>query len=192
MLPSKPELTTHYFDLIDGILLTGGDFDIDPKLYNEKKDRSVNHLDKPRTNFEMKMAKLALKKNKPILGICGGQQLLNVALGGSLIQNIKKKDIKHEQPQPRNKPSHSVFINTSSKLYKIVKKKEFKVNSAHHQAVKKIGKNLIINALASDGIIEGIELDNHKFFFGIQWHPEFLISNNDKKIFKAFIKACRN
>ena len=73
-----------------------------------------------------------------------------------------------------------------------MKKKEFKVNSAHHQAVKKIGKNLIINALASDGIIEGIELDNHKFFFGIQWHPEFLISNNDKKIFKAFIKACRN
>ena len=191
MLPSKPELANHYFNLIDGILLTGGDFDIDPKLYGEKKAKSVNHLDKPRTNFEIKMTKLALKKNKPVLGICGGQQLLNVALNGSLIQHIEKTPIKHEQIQPRNKPSHKVQINLKSKLYKIVKKKEFRVNSAHHQAIKKIGKNLTVNAIAEDGIIEGIESNNHKFFLGIQWHPEFFISNYDKKIFKAFIKACQ-
>ena len=90
MLPSKPELADHYFNLIDGVLLTGGDFDIDPKIYGEKKDRSINHLDKPRTNLELKLTKLALKRNKPILGICGGQQLLNVALNGSLIQHINK------------------------------------------------------------------------------------------------------
>jgi len=190
MLPSKPELADYYFNLIDGVLITGGDFDIDPKIYGEKKHKSVVHIDKQRTNFEIKMAKLALKKNKPILGICGGQQLLNVALNGSLIQDINKTNIKHEQSQPRNKSSHKVQINLKSKLYKIVKKKEFKVNSAHHQAIKKIGKNLNINAIAEDGIIEGIELNNHKFFLGIQWHPEFFISNYDKKIFKAFIKAC--
>ena len=190
MLPSKPELANHYFNLVDGILLTGGDFDIDPTIYDEKKDKLVNHLDKPRTNFELKLAKLALKKNKPILGICGGQQLLNVALNGSLIQHIRKTNIKHEQTQSRDKPSHKVQINLKSKLYKIVKKKEFRVNSAHHQAIKKVGKNLNVNAIAEDGVIEGVELNNHKFFFGIQWHPEFFISNYDKKIFKAFVKAC--
>ncbi|PPR35516.1 MAG: putative glutamine amidotransferase [Alphaproteobacteria bacterium MarineAlpha6_Bin3] len=191
MLPSKPELANYYFNLIDGVLLTGGDFDIDPKIYGEKKEKSVNHLDKSRTNFEIKMAKLSLKENKPILGICGGQQLLNVALKGSLIQHIKNTNIKHEQIQPRNRPSHKVQINIKSNLYKIVKKKEFKVNSAHHQAIKKVGKKLSINAFAEDGIIEGIELNDHKFFLGIQWHPEFFISNYDKKIFKAFIRACQ-
>ena len=191
MLPSKPELANHYFNLVDGILLTGGDFDIDPTIYGEKKDKLVNHLDKPRTNFELKLAKLALKKNKPILGICGGQQLLNVALSGSLIQHITKTNIKHEQTQSRDKPSHKVQINLKSKLYKIVKKEEFNVNSAHHQAIKKVGKNLNVNAIAEDGVIEGVELNNHKFFFGIQWHPEFFISNYDKKIFKAFVKACQ-
>ena len=85
MLPSKPGLVDHYFKLIDGILITGGDFDIDPKLYGEKKNKAVSCLDKTRTNFELKIAKLALKKNKPILGICGGQQLLNVALNGSVL-----------------------------------------------------------------------------------------------------------
>tara|TARA_B100000315_G_C14414574_1_gene512608 strand:- start:70 stop:783 length:714 start_codon:yes stop_codon:yes gene_type:complete len=191
MLPSKPELANYYFNLIDGILLTGGDFDIDPRIYGEKKNKSVNRLDKPRTNFEIKITRLALKKNKPILGICGGQQLLNVALNGSLIQHIEKTTIKHEQTQPRNKFSHKVQINTKSKLYKIVKKKKFRVNSAHHQAIKKIGNNLNINAIAEDGIIEGIESNNHKFFLGIQWHPEFFISICDKRIFKAFIKACQ-
>ena len=191
MLPSKPNLADHYFNLIDGVVITGGDFDIDPKLYGEKKSKNVGRVDKPRTDFELKIARLALKKNKPILGICGGQQLLNVALNGSLIQHITKTNIKHEQVQPRNKVTHKVQVNLKSKLYKIVKKKEFRVNSAHHQAIKKIGKNLNINAIAEDGIIEGIESKNHKFFIGIQWHPEFLITNSDKRIFKAFIKACQ-
>ena len=191
MLPSKPELADHYFNLVDGILITGGDFDIDPKIYGEKKDKSVVHIDKPRTNFEIKIAKLALKKNKPILGICGGQQLLNVVLNGSLIQHIDKTNIEHEQGQSKNRPSHKVQINLKSKLYKIVKKKEFRVNSAHHQAIKKVGKNLSVNAISEDGIIEGVELNNHKFFLGIQWHPEFFISNYDKKIFRSFIKACQ-
>ena len=168
MLPSKPNLVDHYFKLIDGILITGGEFDIDPKLYGEKKGKNVVRVDKPRTDFEIKIARLALKKNKPILGICGGQQLLNVALNGSLIQHITKTTIKHEQTQPRNKVSHKVQVNLKSKLYEIVKKKEFKVNSALHQAI-----------------------NNHKFFLGIQWDPEFFISNYDKKIFKAFIKACQ-
>ena len=192
MLPSKPELADHYFNLVDGILLTGGDFDIDPKIYGEKKDKSVVHIDKPRTNFEIKIAKLALKKNKPILGICGGQQLLNVSLNGSLIQHIDKTNIKHEQGQPRNKPSHKVQINLKSKLYKIVKKKEFRVNSAHHQAVNKVGNNLIASGHASDGTIESIEHIKHNWCIGVQWHPEFLITDEDNLLIEDFVKTASN
>ena len=137
MLPSKPELADHYFNLVDGILITGGDFDIDPKIYGEKKDKSVVHIDKPRTNFEIKIAKLALKKNKPILGICGGQQLLNVVLNGSLIQHIDKTNIEHEQGQPKNRPSHKVQINLKSKLYKIIKKKNLELIAHTIKQLKK-------------------------------------------------------
>ena len=104
----------YFIDLLVDLVI---DFDIDPKIYGEKKHKSVVHIDKQRTNFEIKMTRLALKKNKPILGICGGQQLLNVALNGSLIQDIDKTNIKHEQVQ----------INLKSKLYKILKKKNLKL-----------------------------------------------------------------
>ena len=176
--------------IIDGIIITGGNFDIDPTFYgqNDHHSRLRKNI---RTNFEIKVCEISLKKNLPILGICGGEQLLNVCFGGTLIQDIKKKyknSLEHEQKNPRNKTSHSIEIKKQTKLYKIINEVEIKVNSAHHQAVDKLGKNLIISSIASDGIIESIESTEHDWCIGVQWHPEFLITKADKLLISNFIK----
>ena len=162
-------------------------------IQKKKKYKNIC-IKNSRTEYEIKVCKLALKKNIPILGICGGQQLINIAYGGSLFQDIKKDlvtSIEHEQKNPRNEVSHTVNINLKSHLYKIVKKPFIQVNSAHHQSIKTPGKGLIINAKAPDGVIEGIEDQTKKFCIGVQWHPEFLIKQSDNNLFKSFIKASK-
>ena len=179
------------FSIIDGIIITGGNFDIDPNLYGEKNNHS-RLIKNIRTNFEIKICEMSLKKNIPILGICGGEQLINVCCGGTLIQDIKKynKDtLEHEQLNPRNETGHSVLINKKTKLFKIINQSKIKVNSAHHQAVNKLGKNLIVSGTSSDGIIESIESLEHSWCIGVQWHPEFLITKADKLIISNFIEV---
>tara|TARA_B100001989_G_scaffold142101_1_gene101047 strand:+ start:5621 stop:6343 length:723 start_codon:yes stop_codon:yes gene_type:complete len=181
-------------DIIDGLVITGGAFDIDPKYYSERKKYKNIFIKNERTEFEINICNKALKKNIPVLGICGGQQLINIVYGGSLVQDIKKDlttNIEHEQKNPRNQVSHTVKLNLSSKLYKIIKKKSIMVNSAHHQSIKTAGKGLIVNAIAPDGIIEGIEDQSKDFCIGVQWHPEFMIKQSDNKLFKSFIKASK-
>ena len=176
--------------LIDGIIITGGNFDINPIIYGKKNTNSRNEKN-IRTTFEIKLCEISLKKNIPILGICGGGQLINVCLGGTLIQDIKSlnyKTLEHEQTNPRNEISHEVFLISKTKLYNIVNQKSIMVNSAHHQSVDKLGENLIINGKSKDGIIESIENTNHKWSIGVQWHPEFLITKADKLIISDFIK----
>ena len=177
------------FHLLDGLIITGGNFDIDPKKYGKKSQGSRTIKD-DRTSFEIAICKMFLRSSKPILGICGGEQLLNVVCGGTLIQDIKKKKlIEHEQKNPRNETSHEVNIVKKTNLSKIIKKNKIMVNSAHHQAIDKLGKNLIINGYANDNIIESVEHIKHYWCMGIQWHPEFLITEDDKKIIKNFVKA---
>ena len=176
--------------MVDGIIITGGNFDIDPTLYGENNDHSRS-LKNIRTNFEMKICEMSLKNNLPVLGICGGEQLLNICFGGTLIQDIKKynkNSLEHEQTNPRNETSHSVEIKKQTKLFEIIKDSEIQVNSAHHQAVNKLGKNLIISGLARDGIVESIESTEHDWCIGVQWHPEFLITKADKLLISNFIE----
>ena len=176
---------------IDAIVITGGDFDIDPSLYG-KKNIGSRKIKNSRTQFEIKIFKKFLKNQKPILGICGGQQLINIACGGTLIQDIKKEKkskINHEQKNPRNQTSHSIIIKKNTKLIKITKKNKIQVNSAHHQSVDKLGKNLITSAVGEDSIVEAIEHTNHPWCLGVQWHPEFLITTYDKLLFKNFINS---
>lgn len=178
---------------LDGIIITGGNFDINPQIYGEKSQgaRKTKHN---RTNFELNLCKKFISLNKPILGICGGEQLLNIACGGTLIQDIKKKElqtIEHEQLNPRNETSHKVNIEKNSKLKDIIKKNIIKVNSAHHQAINRVGENILISGLAPDGIIESIEHTQHKWCIGVQWHPEFLITSEDKLLLQNFIKVSK-
>ena len=186
----EKKLINEISKIIDGLIITGGDFDINPKLYKNRKLGAKNTKHK-RTNFELGIFNKFFDLNKPILGICGGAQLINVACGGTLIQDIKynkKYKIEHEQKNPRNQVSHSISIKDNTKLNRICNSNKINVNSAHHQSVKKIGENFIASAYAKDGIIECIEHKSHKWCVGVQWHPEFFITKYDKKIFIDFVK----
>ena len=132
-------------DNLDGLIITGGNFDINPKLYSENVLGSRIMISK-RTEFEICIFEKFLKIKKPILGICGGEQLINIACGGTLIQDIKSEKpslINHEQPNLRDETSHVIKIKEDTKLYEIIKKNEIFVNSAHHQSVEMLGKKLI-------------------------------------------------
>lgn len=192
-LPHHPELAEEYSHLIDGLILTGGNFDVPPALFGESTVHDKVTTKPERTTFEWDILHHLLHADKPILGICGGMQLINVALGGSLIQHLPDAvpdGLPHEQPNPRCQPGHEVEIYPNTRLHDIAQIIQTPVNSAHHQAVKNIAPCMIINAQAPDGVIEGIESTQHTFCLGVQWHPEYHISDVDHRIFNHFIKAC--
>jgi putative glutamine amidotransferase len=194
VLPHEPTLVERYAALLDGLLVSGGNFDVDPALFGAATRHPEVTLKEGRTDFEMAMTRAMLKADKPILGICGGQQLLAVALGGTLIQHIPDEiaaPLAHEQPNPRDQAGHDVAIMEGTLLHRITGETRVPVNSAHHQAVKDVPKNVVVDAVASDGVIEGIEDPSRKFCIGVQWHPEFYISPADERLFSAFVKACR-
>ncbi|MDP6517086.1 MAG: gamma-glutamyl-gamma-aminobutyrate hydrolase family protein [Alphaproteobacteria bacterium] len=193
-LPHEVAAADSYLDLIDGLMITGGAFDVDPALFGDaSRHRTVSTKDR-RTGFETAITGGAIARDKPVLGICGGAQLLNVVLGGSLIQHIPdavSDGLAHEQPNPRDQPGHGVAITPGTLLHRIVGVERLEVNSAHHQAVRTPAPRSVVNAVAADGVIEGIEARSHRFCLGVQWHPEFVLSEGDGKIFGAFVAACR-
>ena len=194
-LPHDPELAEDYLDAIDGLLITGGAFDVDPALYGGGPTHPTVTLKAGRTDFELAVTKGALARNMPVLGICGGQQLLAVAFGGTLIQHIPDsvaEALEHEQPTPRDQPGHVVSIEGSTLLGRIVGKRQMAVNSAHHQAVASAGPGAVINAVAPDGVVEGIEHPGYRFALGVQWHPEYAVDPADPFILAAFVEACRH
>ena len=192
LLPHEPEQAEHYLSLIDGLIVTGGAFDVDPALFGASSRHATVTTKDRRTAFELAVTRGALAADKPVLGICGGQQLLNVALGGTLVQHIPDEiaePLAHEQPNPRNEPGHTIRIAPGTLLHRITGGGEIAVNSAHHQAVKAVGAEIVIDAVAPDGVIEGIEAPGRRFCLGVQWHPEFGITEADDRIFRAFIEA---
>jgi putative glutamine amidotransferase len=192
LLPHEPDLVQSYLDLIDGLIVTGGAFDVDPALFGATtRHASVTTKDR-RTAFELAVTRGVLAADRPMLGICGGQQLLNVVLGGTLIQHIPDEiatPLAHEQPNPRDQPGHSVAVTPGTLLHRITGVTEIAVNSAHHQAVKTTGDGVLVDAVATDGVIEGIEAPGRRFCLGVQWHPEFGIAPADDKILRAFVEA---
>ena len=189
-----PITTAAYLDLIDALVITGGAFDVDPKLYGEGDTHPTVVLKQRRTRFEWAMTRGALDRDMPVLGICGGQQLLNVVLGGTLIQHIPDtitNPLAHEQPNPRNEPGHEVRIRERTLLHRLTGTTRLAVNSAHHQAVRDPGKGCIASACAGDGVIEAIEHPGYRYCLGVQWHPEFLITDGDRAILAGLVDAAR-
>ncbi len=198
ILPYDFSSIDKYLELLDGLMIVGGHFDIHPKRYNESEVHKTIVLNEVRENFEFEFTQKALKTNMPILGICNGMQLLSIISGGSIIQHIPDAGtyLNHEQSKTANpdshNPHHEVNIDKTSKLYQIIGKEKISTNSSHHQAVKNVGAALKISAYASDNIIEGVENPLHPFCIGVQWHPEFDVSSADRKIFSEFVKAAQN
>jgi putative glutamine amidotransferase len=191
-LPHEPERAADYLDRLDGLIVTGGAFDVDPALFGDGVRHATVTTKDRRTAFEFAITRGAVDRDMPVLGICGGQQLLNVVLGGTLIQHIPDEiadALAHEQPNPRNEPGHTVRIVPGTLLHRITGAAEMSVNSAHHQAVKQVAPGAVVDAMAPDGVIEGIEATGKRFCLGVQWHPEFAIDPGDVKIVAAFIDA---
>ncbi|MBB4265587.1 gamma-glutamyl-gamma-aminobutyrate hydrolase family protein [Roseospira visakhapatnamensis] len=193
ILPHEPAATDHYLGLIDGLMVTGGAFDVDPVLFGAEARHDSVTLKTARTDFELAILRGALGRDMPVLGICGGQQLLAVALGGALIQHIPDAvphALAHEQPNPRTEPGHTVTIAPDTLLARIAGAATAAVNSAHHQAVAAVPAPVIVNAWTEDdGVIEGIEDPTRRFCLGVQWHPEYAIDPADTAILRAFVRA---
>ncbi len=177
----------------DGLLLPGG-ADIEPALYGKEREEKCGKPNELRDKNEFEIFNAFVKTGKPILGICRGFQLINVACGGTLHQDIADiKKCKHSDFLKRAKPVHKVIVTENTLLYNIFGKTEVGVNSLHHQAVENIGENLTVSAVSEDGFIEGLELNNHPFCVAVQWHPEHMSKTDalQQKLFNEFINACK-
>lgn len=185
------------FEHLDGLLLSGGG-DVLPALFDEKDSGLLWSVDEWRDHTELALARWALAEELSLLAICRGVQVLNVASGGTLIQDISTlipDALTHSTVagRPKSSVAHMVEVAAGSYLAALVGAGQLGVNSAHHQAVKDVGAGLVITARAPDGVIEGLELPGHPFCIGVQWHPEAMVENHPvmRRLFEGLAKAAR-
>lgn len=182
--------------IADGFFFTGG-ADINPRLYGEEQSAGCGTIKHKRDALEFSIIERVLNSQKPILAICRGLQLLNVALGGKLYQDIPSElctNISHVQKAPNSSPSHEVTVIPDTPLYALTVRDRMTVNSFHHQAIKSLCTGLKAMALADDGIIEAVFSEGNRYIRAYQWHPERLydVDANNKKIFDDFTVACKS
>lgn len=186
-------------DRFDGFLYPGGP-DINPLIFGEDAHPQCGNILPERDHLELALLPAILRLGKPVFGICRGIQVMNVALGGTLYQDIaaqgaakEEVSIGHYQRAGDAVLTHTVSVEKGTLLYEIVGKERLLVNSFHHQSCKKLGEGIVLNAAAADGVVEAAALKNHKFFLGVQWHPEHLyqVSQDMEKIWKAFVGSCK-
>ena len=182
----------HLSEQVDGFLFTGGD-DVDPFYFGEEPSTFSGEITPGRDVFELELARIVMGGLKPVLALCRGIQVINIAAGGTILQDIysqRTKPLKHIQKAPRWHPTHKIDIKPESKLAQILDAAEVRVNSFHHQAVDLVAPGFIVSATASDGIIEGIENTEHPFMIGLQCHPECMWEKDSRflGLFISFIK----
>lgn len=191
-LISDYESIKRQIESMDALIISGG-YDVNPLIYGEEPIQQQGFLCPERDEYDIKVIKIALELNKPILGICRGLQILNAALGGTLYQDtsvIEEGCIKHQQSSRPDVASHTVNVIKGTRLYDMLGERVF-TNSFHHQAIKKLAPGFKISARAKDGVIEAIEKEDG-FVIGIQWHPEMMAKKDSKmlNLFKELIKQC--
>lgn len=185
---------------VDGLLLPGG-HDVDPAIYGEPPHATYEAAPVGRDAFELALARLAVHADVPLLAICRGLQVLNVALGGSLVQDIPShvaSTVSHGGPvtpaRPKDHLAHTIVLSPTSRLAEIVRADGgiCEVNSRHHQAIQAIGGGLLVSAVAPDGVVEAVEVPGLRFCLGVQWHPEnFSRTRRFQTLFDAFATAAR-
>ncbi|MEO2092028.1 MAG: gamma-glutamyl-gamma-aminobutyrate hydrolase family protein [Gemmataceae bacterium] len=198
LLPHDPDTLAGIFDRLDGVFLTGG-VDVDPSRYGEDRHPKCGTTDPDRDAVEIKLLEHATAANKPVLAVCRGIQILNVARGGTLYQDVAEQvpaAMKHDYfPTPaqpsRSYLAHEITVRADSHLGELVGEPVVPVNSMHHQAIKDLAPGLRPTAFAPDGIIEAVEGEREKFLVAVQWHPEELLDTQTgmKRLFTAFAAA---
>ena len=197
MLPlsDDSDMLVQCAEMCDGFLFTGGQ-DVSPKIYGESPlDDSVVCC-AARDAMEGIILRYALEKDKSVLGICRGIQLINASLGGTLFQDLPKQypsSVEHHQKQPYSEPAHRVNVLKGTPLYELLGKEELAVNTVHHQAVKDVSPELEKMAVSEDGIVEAVYHPQHRFIWAVQWHPEYshVKDADSRKIFQRFVESAR-
>ena len=197
LVDDEPTLRAMYEEL-DGVFLPGG-ADVDPASYQAERHAACDRSDPARDRVELALVKWAMADRKPVLGVCRGLQIINLAAGGSLYQDLaalRTNSIKHDyfpyrDGFARDHLAHPVRVVEGTRLHRLAGTTEFAVNSMHHQAIDKLGTELVASALAPDGVIEGIESVDDYFLVGVQWHPEALIDTDPtmRRLFDQFAEA---
>ena len=184
-----PERAEAYLDLLDGIVIAGGAFDVPPAYYGQEPRAGLGRLVEARSAFERQLITHALGRDVPLLGVCGGMQLLNVTLGGTLHQDLAERPGTgvHMQLHDRRQPSHGVTVSPGSLLARLTGLGSLAVNSTHHQVVAALGTRLIASAVADDGVIEAIESPHHRHVLGVQWHPEALAGGEHAALYRWLV-----
>ncbi|CAN5851715.1 gamma-glutamyl-gamma-aminobutyrate hydrolase family protein [soil metagenome] len=191
----------HGLDLAHGLVLTGGE-DVSPDRYGEKPHPKLGTVNHARDEMEITVLRAALRRRLPVLAICRGMQLLNVALGGTLYQDLHDQlngDLLHQQDASVNSRWHSARVESGSRLAEIFEAEDLHINSFHHQGIRDLAPDLRALARAEDGLIEAVEAPEYPWVFGVQWHPErgeAEILNDrrhpDRRLFRGFVEACRS
>ena len=195
-LTDEPQALQAMVDSCDGFLFSGGG-DVDPLLFRQSQKPFCGGISPKRDAMELGLAALLIaRRDKPVLGICRGFQVMNIALGGDVYQDIAAEypgdAIAHRQKQPEQYPSHQVIVTMSSLLDVVTHAHQLMVNSLHHQAVRRLGEGFLPCGVAPDGIIEAAALEGHPFFLGVQWHPERMWQTDapSMDLFRALVEAC--
>lgn len=192
------DVLSEYINTCRGFLISGGP-DVDARHYGEPNLEFNGDISPYRDYMEIYVIKKAIELGKPVFGICRGVQMMNIASGGTLYQDIKaqmedRDVIKHSQAAPRWYPTHDIYVEKGSRVWKSFGGDRASVNSFHHQAVKDVAPGYKVTSRASDGIIESIEHTSHIFAVGVQWHPELMWQKNEVflRLFEDFVECCRN
>jgi len=197
LAPGKPADAPDLLDRLDALLLSGGS-DIDPALYGRPPHAKLGRVIRERDEFELALCREALRRDLPILAICRGQQVLNVATGGTLLQDLPSdlgSMVEHDPKGQRWQVAHEVKVRAGTQLREILGRDIVPVNSFHHQAVDEVGEGVVVSARAAgDDVVEAIEMPGHRFVLGVQWHPESFWGRPEstfRPLFAALTSATR-